>query len=523
MGRDTLWNAAVVSVAVVFAWLCTIPSAIALINWDNAAYIAEMASGGYSWSHLPWSSHLGIGQEYKLGVWLAQVFGGTVIDGFRVVNAAFFAAACLILFDTSRRLCASRVQAAVLTALWATAWVNLHYHLILEDNFLFLAPCAAMLRICVLRAEAWRPRDSLVAGTFCLLGLLGSYQALPYIFAAGYTALLAPGRTLSIRVRDAALVGVGFVATLLTWMVFTAATSRLSWKVVSAQVLMGPQPNYLPRSPALLIKYILDGHSVLQTLGNGVLWNLSFHAYTLPFGPPMSRWALGVLAVVLLVAVFVWATRWSWRTRHFGPHILAATLLLLTFATSIHKDEVEYTGLKRYDFVPLLLVFLAAFLLGELRKHSVRDIFARVGLTLALVVVLAQLALGLRWTVLEQARYVTTSGWNQFPHPEPMMYGREGKSWFRYFRDLDREHHDACTLVFSYGEIADSTWNFDITGSLYSEVHDHLVVADDAMIARFQPSRRRVVPHLVRPQEASIPSCAWVSKEARQLLTRAGR
>ena len=87
IGRDTIWSASVILAAAVFAWLCTIPSAIALINWDNAAYIADIASGGYDWSHMPWSSHLGIGHAYKLGVWLAQALGGTVIDGFRIVNA----------------------------------------------------------------------------------------------------------------------------------------------------------------------------------------------------------------------------------------------------------------------------------------------------------------------------------------------------------------------------------------------------------------------------------------------------
>jgi hypothetical protein len=104
-----------------------------------------------------------------------------------------------------------------------------------------------------------------------------------------------------------------------------------------------------------------------------------------------------------------------------------------------------------------------------------------------------------------------------------MQFGREGKSWFRYFRDLDREHRDACTLVLSYGEIADSTWNFDITGSLYSEVHDHLVLIDQAMMNRFSPTHRRVVPHWVRAEEARLPACAWVSSEAREVLAGVGR
>jgi hypothetical protein len=521
--RDTGWNAAVILAAIGFAWLCTSPSAIALINWDNAAYIAEIASGGYDWSHLPWSSHLGVGQVYKLGVWLAQLFGGSVIDGFRLVNALVFAATSWVLFDTSRRIGTSRLQAAVLTLLWATAWVNLHYHLILEDNFLFLAPCAALLRISVLRVDSWRVRDSLLCGVFCLLGFLGSYQALPYMLTAAYAALLGPGRRWYVRFRDAALVGGGFLGSLLAWMTMTVVTSRLTWKVVAGQVMLGPTPNFMPRSPAAMVKYIFDGRSVLETFGNGVFWNLSFHAYNLPWGPPLSRWWLGLFGALVLLTLFIVATRWSWKTRHYAPHILAATLLMLAFVTSLHKDAAEYTGLKRYDFVPLILVFLIAFALVGLRQQLARRWLAAFGLSIAGLVIVAQLALGLRWTMHEHARYQTTSSWNHFPHPEPMQFGREGKSWFRYFRDLDRQHRDACTLVLSYGEIADSTWNFDITGSLYSEVHAHLVLVDQSMMTRFAPTRRRVVPRWAPAESASIPACAWVSEPARELLARVGR
>jgi len=518
-----LWDAGIIALAIVFAWLCTLPSAIALINWDNAAYIAEMASGGYDWSHVPWSSHLGVGQEYKLGVWLAQALGGSVIDGFRLVNAFVFAAACWVLFDAGRRLMQNRVLAALLVLFWATFWVNLHYHLILEDNILFLAPAAAMLRICVLRIGAWRGRDSLWCGMFCLFGFLGSYQALPYVGAAAYAALLGPGRPGFRRIRDAILVGVGFLGTLLGWMVLIVGTSKLTWKSVTHQILMGPDPLYMPRSLRTILAYVFDGHSLFDTLGNGVVWNLSFHAYKLPGQPAISRWTLGLLATLLMLGLLVWATRWAWKTKQWAPHLLVATMLMLTLSTSLHKDLEEYTGLKRYDCVPLIMTFLLAIVLAELRqRQSLRKVAFAIVVVIALVIPV-QFAFGLRWSIKEQARYVTTSSWNRFPHPEPMQFGREDKSWFKYFRDLDREHRDACTLVLSYGEIADSTWNFDITGSLYSEVRNHMVVINDDMLARFRPTSRRVVPHLARVFDAKVPPCAWVSPAASELLAQAKR
>jgi len=521
IGRSTYWNGAVVLAAVVFAWLCTIPSAVALIDWDSAAYIAEIASGRYGWSHTPWSTHLGIGQEYLLGVWLAQAFGGTVIDGFRIVNALAFAAACWLIFDTAWRCSGGRALAVALAALWATTWVNLHYHLILEDNFLFLAPCAALLRICVLRADCWRPRDSLLCGMFGLLAVLGSYQAMPYIFAAGYAALLSPGRSLRKRMRDALFVALGFAGSLVVWVTFTLATSRLTWRALSVQLLMGPAPNYMPRSASAFFSYLFDGHSFFEMLGNGVLWNLSFNAYRLPWTSPISRLTLGLVAALLLLLMFAAATWWSWKHRRFAPHIVAATLLVVTFLTSIHKDETPYVGLKRYDFLALLTVFLVASLLGRWHRLARRRWLATSSLLLVFLVACTQLVVGLRWSVREQARYVTTSSWNEFPHPDQMRYGREGKSWFRYFRDLEREHRNACALVLSYGEIADSTWNFDITGSLYSEVHEHLAIVDDAMIAQFLPDQRRVVPRLMHAKRAKIPACAWVSDAAREVLAGA--
>ncbi len=74
-----------------------------------------------------------------------------------------------------------------------------------------------------------------------------------------------------------------------------------------------------------------------------------------------------------------------------------------------------------------------------------------------------------------------------------MQYGRDGKSWFHHLRDLDRAYRDACTLVLSKREIADSTWSFDITGSPHFEVHSQLVVADNEMLNRFRSYGERVV------------------------------
>src|SRR4051812_20140008 len=97
---------------------------MALLNWDQAAYIAGIASGKQGWSALPWNAHFAIGQIYWLGVQLSRLGGATVVDGFRAVNALAFGVAGALLFATARRLSGSALLAAALAAWWATEWVN---------------------------------------------------------------------------------------------------------------------------------------------------------------------------------------------------------------------------------------------------------------------------------------------------------------------------------------------------------------------------------------------------------------
>jgi hypothetical protein len=516
--RRWIEPAAVLLGTFVFAWVCTTPRLIGVINWDNAGYIAEMGRDVYGWSHLPWSSHLGIGQTYFLGVALAQLFGGTVIDGFRLTNGVFFAGGCLAIYRLGTTLTQSRAIAVSLVALWSTTWVNLHYHFILEDNILFLAPCAALLARCVLRVDAWRPRDSIICGAITLLAFLGSYQALPYLGTPVWAALISPGRSWRRRLADVGLILGSFVVSLGVWMVVIVATSKLTWPVLWHQVSMGPVPNFMPQSVGALFAYIFDGHSLFETLGNGVWWNLSFHAYNLPGQPPLSKWTLGLLALLFLVALFGVTTWWSLKQRKLAPHLLGATLLLLCFVTSLHRDLVDYTGLKRYDCWPLICVMLIAFYLGELVARAPRRTVVIAVTAASLAISVAQFALGVRWVGIQHAHFYAPQSWNKQPHVDAMFYGREGKSWFQYFHDLRRDHRDACQIVLSYGEVSDGSWNYDVVGSLWSELPGHLVVADDHDAAGLKRAPPREPPRWVAARGAQIQACAWVSPAAAEVM-----
>lgn len=523
--RDRVFTFGLLLAAAAYAVYCTRPAAVAMINWDNAAYMAGMASGRYGWSSLPWSSHLGIGQEYLLGVWLMRAVGGSVIDGFRLVGGVAFAATAVVLAQLLKSLTQSRLLALAGVLVWATTWVNLHYHLILEDNFLFLAPGAAILHIAVRHVDGWRPRHALATGGLALLGFLGSYQVIPYLGCAIWAALIGPGRSLPTRLRDVGLVLLGFVGALALWVVLTCISSTLSLRQILTQVFMGPVPNFAPHSLSETLAYLGAGRPFFETLGNGVLWNLSFDAYWLSQPPALSRLLLGGLAAALILAALFAATLWSWRRQQWAAHLVAATLAFAAFTTSLHRDLVDYTGLKRYDFVPLLAVVLIAVLLGPMVQRigaGPRHRWALLTLVVAVAFSGWQLRQGLDWSRRQRAKFVTAKDWNRPPHPESMWYGRQGLSFYDYFYTLRRSQPRACLFVLSLGELSAGGWNFDIPASLWSELPDHLALVNDDLATQLKPQTWRVPPKWQHVGRVTLPACAWVSPSASALLALNG-
>jgi hypothetical protein len=502
----------------IFAWVLSGPRYLAMINWDNGAYISAIARGELGWSAVPWNSHLGVGQAYLIGTWLSHPFGGSVIDGFRLTSAIYFAWACALVFDTTRRLTGSRALGGALTLAWATAWVNLHYHLILEDNFLFLAPAAAVLRICVLHARAFDRRAALTAGALGFVAYLGSVQALPYLAPAVYASwLCSRGRPLGRRVGEAAWVLGGFFAALWVWVILFAATSQVGfWRLVGT-VFSRPNPSFFPHTLSELGR---DLSLVFDTLGTGFAYHLYHSAYDLP-PTALSMVALGLIAALLQVAIFATATWASRRTGDPVPHLLSASMLLFSFVTSLHKDLASYAELKRFDFMPLMLVLSAAWLHGHLRERVGPRLIDRIVLGGLALLCVVQTSLGLAWDRNRLAGYPTGVAWNVVPHPRAAQYGREGQSFYAYFRGVREATPDACRHVFSLAELFDGLWNFDIPGALWSELPDHVAVASRAQLKSWKADRWRYPPRLMSSEDLQVlplPACAWRSAAAQQLI-----
>jgi hypothetical protein len=506
--------------AFVFAWILSGPNIVPLINWDNGSYMASIAIGRLTWSAYPWNNHMGIGQEYLIGVKVAHLLGLTVVDGFRLVGAIAFAAGFACIADTLRVVTRSYLFAALLTLAWATAWVNLHYHLIIEDNWLFLAPAAATLRICVLRADDWRWRDGVACGALVMVAFLGSWQALPYLAPAMWAALLAGPRARRWweRARAAAVVPAAFLASLLLWAALFVASSSLKWKPLLAVVFSRPEPSFLPHSAAQLWATVKSG-VILDTLGTGVQYHLTFSAYKLSSALPIGTMKLGRLALGFQIALAFAGAGLALRRRDLRPHLLTAMLLLFTLVTSLHKDEATYAELKRYDFVPLYLVLIAGVGLGMVRM----DRWLRAGVAALLsVIIVVQTAFGLRWASRERASYRTTRPWSELPQPATQLYGRDGLGWYGYFRRLRRENPHACRFVFVVTEFNSGWWNFDLMGALWSELPNHLTIGPPGnIIDRPLPAWRYPINFMYTNDARAkglLGGCAWLSEDARRIV-----
>ena len=162
------------------------------------------------WSDAPWNAHFAIGHVYLIGVYLATALGGTIIDGFRLMDALAFGLTAGLLSDAARRLSGDRWLGALCALAWATAWVNLLFLFTLEDNPLYLPAAAALFWLVVARRDRWTARQSVWAGALAAWAALQSWQALYYLGPAGYAALLFTPGARRAKIRAGAVVVAAF-------------------------------------------------------------------------------------------------------------------------------------------------------------------------------------------------------------------------------------------------------------------------------------------------------------------------
>jgi hypothetical protein len=205
------------------------------------------------------------------------------------------------------------------------------------------------------------------------------------------------------------------------------------------------------------------------------------------------------------------ATRLSLRTRRWTAHLFAVIFLLLMLLTSLYRD-VEYAYLKRTDFLPVLLAFFIMAWLGPAARLTRGRKLLAAGLGL---LVLWQVATGWRWRSREVASYETLD-MTVLGRRVPGYHGLppEG-SFLRHFRSLRKGNPKACAFVFDAGEVQHGRWNPDLTGSIWSELPKHLVLAGPGQMGGWPRPLDTIDPGQAKK---TLTGCEWLSEAARRRL-----
>jgi hypothetical protein len=500
--RPWRFRIAVFAGALVVVWSWTSRFGLLLVNWDNSAYLAyDARSVAKHTSLYLWNNHFGVGHMQHVGAVLARALGGTSLDGFRLVEALFFAGAATILCDALTRILAERRLALAITAAWTFTWVNVFLIMTLEYNTLFLLSGAGVLWLVTQHEADWRPRHSLYAGLLIAVGVLVSWQAAPYLLPASYGALLAGRqRTLVQRLRDAALVPVVFVAAFAAWTLLVAPFSSHSLGELYHVQFSRPQPAFIPSSPRELFRLLTDLSVVTYSFGAALSYMVQHTMYDLTLGRSVPR-TLGAIGLVAELALLAWGTRVWWRERKSALHVLALSLFVLTMVTSIYKD-ITYAYLKRFNFIPLFACFFIAYFVARHPR------LPRRALTFAfLAVAVLEIGLAIKWQ----------RHWRADILKDNSPYGREHHSWSTYLRGIRGEHPSACRYVFAWSEVTDAQWLWEVPASLWDELSDKHLVLDmppDAGGPKLPLESSSSAAFRLSPEAR----CAWVSPSAAILL-----
>ncbi|MGB8295713.1 MAG: hypothetical protein WCG85_09835 [Polyangia bacterium] len=511
-GRSARFFVAGVAIlAGLFGWVATSPRFLVHINWDAGSYIHQIANGAVAWSSAPWNPHYGMQYMYMVFFWVARLAGGTCIDGARLLGAFCLAAIAALLADAGHRIAGSRLVAALVVALWASAFVTQFLVFTLEDNLVFLAPAAGVLWLCALRAEQWGARESLVAGLLAAAAALMSTQGVLYVLPPLYVGVVLRGRGTSaiLRARDAGITLLAMLGGEIGFACLVSGTSALPLRQALAVLLSRPTTSSLPQSATEAIRLLADVAGSLRNLGLAA--SLQLFSNRIPFASSFALVGIGGFVLLVEIVVLVAATLWSFRQRRWGPHLFATSLLLFSVLTALYRD-VPYAYLKRTDFVPLLAAFLlltsADALFGSTRLRKIA-VFA-----LALLIA-AQGFAAWRWRRAEAASYATLDE-TVLGRRIPGYHGVPGEgSFFRHFRALRQANPSACAFVFDVSEVEHGRWNPDITASIWSELPAHYIMGNPAQMSTW-PRRMRVLD----PQSAGkvLSGCEWISPAAQRSL-----
>ena len=77
-------------------------------------------------------------------------------------------------------------------------------------------------------------------------------------------------------------------------------------------------------------------------------------------------------------------------------------------------------------------------------------------------------ARGYDWSMEHRRSHATLKSWIPLPHPNDAFYGRDGKPWFQFFREVHEVAPNACRYLLAVGEGLGGLVEPDLMGSMFS-------------------------------------------------------
>ena len=494
-------------VAVLVGWRATSPTWSMGINWDTAGYATDIGQGS-PWASMPWNSHYGAGQVYWLAMHLAPRLGLTALDGLRLLNALALAGSAVLLTICALHLRLRPVLAALTGGLYLASWGTLILVFTWEDNVLGHPAGLAALAICLFRLRAWQWRHSLYAGLLVGLSSLMSWQGAAYALPVMYGTLVLAGRDRCWwqRARDVTLVPLGLALARWLWLsVYWLTAHSLSYAGLVRTAFESPAPNFLPQRVSQWLALLGNPRAILTHMGIGVSHELGPGArdssVLVPYLPYLGAGLLCLALVPWVVAVVR-----SRKSDECSFHFVAAAFLLMTMTAAIYLD-LPVDKYKRYDYVPAFISLAFAVIASyATRNRSLRS--ARIFTCLAVAILVGQSVTAYRWNRHWYAKLPSTA---------PKDYvGHGSQTWFAYMRELRHKAPDACSFVFSFGELVQARYQLEITASLLSELRQPKVIGAPPNAGAWP---RRLPLADSRSLAANLRGCEWLSPDAGRLLT----
>jgi hypothetical protein len=502
------------------AWWGTSPRWATFLNWDAGVYLWDLARRGPHWVGGGWSSHFAMTQLYAVAAWVSLLFGGTAMQGFRLLNAAAFGLTATLLAHTAQRARLSHGLTALVVAIWLFSYPTFLDLATVEDNAVFLPSAAALFWLAGNRLGPWGARESLAAGAFSALGMLVSWQAALYLAPALYLALFLgrPERRMAQRLAHGAVTLVGFFATLIAWVAFLAATTETSFALLWHAFAIRPNPSLFPAGVSGLVELFRNVGGMAITIGIAT-YRMVLPGFPLP--SPRALLMVGYATLIVLLAILFDSMR---RLRARGGrqiHFLALILVLFTVLTGYYQIA-EADNIKRFDFVPLTVAFLAVAYWRATDGVGVK-LGRRSAPILVLLLVCGEAAGASHWWRVTMSTPPTPlSNWVWGEHPAPAVVGSSQQSWYRRIAEVKQSKPGACRYVFDAHEMEAGRWWLEIPALLWSEMHDtHRVLAERAVQLHWsRPPHFTTVEEFIR--DPSLLDCAWFSEAARARLQKAG-